>query len=355
MCEGVEYDPDSLVESTIAAGKMEAEKTGFVMFQKTIDLRNVSGRIFVHARVIAESLGCSVEWDGNTRTVIINSENAVIVSEQSGNLPPRVALDRSGIAEAKLAKYKATEDELVRLVNEARLNRGLSSLEQDEKLTKAARIQAKYMADNQNENCTDSEIQKIVNENFGQITWINVAKNIGGKTTGEIMKSLTNIYSSKNTKIGIGGAVDKNGKLYWICISVKPFDDAEKTRLEDEVLRLINEERTKNGLNPVVKNDGLAEVARMKAQDNVDNNNRTHKSIKYGYPDEMLKNIIGISANVGENLADGATPYDIFNSWMNSEAHKKNILNPKGKETGIGIALMENGLLYCSFMIMWKY
>ena len=176
-----------------------------------------------------------------------------------------------------------------------------------------------------------------------------------GWTPNEIIKSLTNIYSSQNTKIGIGGAIDKNGKLYWICISVKPFDDYEKTILEDEVLRLINEERTKNGLNPVSKNDELAMVAHIKAQDNVDISTRSYKSVTYGYPDEMLKDITGISANIGENLADGATPLDILNSWMNSAEHKKNILSHKVEEVGIGIALMDNGLLYCSLMTIWKY
>lgn len=39
-----------------------------------VDPINVNGRIMVPVRAIAETLGCSVEWNGDTQTVMINSK-----------------------------------------------------------------------------------------------------------------------------------------------------------------------------------------------------------------------------------------------------------------------------------------
>ncbi len=35
----------------------------------------INGRTLVPARFIAESIGCSVDWDSNTRTAVINTGN----------------------------------------------------------------------------------------------------------------------------------------------------------------------------------------------------------------------------------------------------------------------------------------
>lgn len=353
VCEGVECDPDTMVESTIAAGKMQAKKTGSVVFQKSIELRSVNGRTFVHARLIAESLGCKVEWDGAARTVVIISENAEIVSEQHDNLPARVKLDRSGIAEAKSARYKATEDELVKLLNEAQIRKGQSALKQDERLTRIARIKAQTLAKDGYEAYRDIDLKKMFNESIGQITSYSCNFVSDKNTSDEVIQIWQNAVGFpliESTLIGVGGAMDTSGRFHWVYVSVAPFGDAEKTTLEDEVLRLINDERTKNGLSPVVKNADLAKVARIKAQDNVDNNNLSHKSVTYGYPDQMFNDITGISVCIGENLAVGVEPYNIFKAWMDSPGHKAHMLDPKIIEAGVGIALMEDGKLYCSFM-----
>jgi uncharacterized protein YkwD len=45
---------------------------------------------------------------------------------------------------------------------------------------------------------------------------------------------------------------------------------------------------------------------------------------------------------IGENIAWGtlwlATPRAIVTSWMNSPGHRANILNPRFRDTGIGIS-----------------
>jgi uncharacterized protein YkwD len=39
----------------------------------------------------------------------------------------------------------------------------------------------------------------------------------------------------------------------------------------------------------------------------------------------------------GENIAKGQqSPEDVMNAWMNSDGHRKNILNPDFTEIGVG-------------------
>ncbi|MCL2775091.1 MAG: stalk domain-containing protein [Oscillospiraceae bacterium] len=349
-CEGTEYDPDTLVESTVVAGKMEAKKIGTVMFQKSIELRNVSGRTFVQARVVAESLGCKVDWDESTKTVIIDSENAVIVSDQQGDLPSKVTLDRSGIAEVRAAKYKATEDELANSLNEARVRNGLPALEKDEKLTEAARLKATEMAENHVTDYPD-DIKEFIEANYGQFTAYSCNYAIGIATAAEVMDKWQNsLYNlNKNvTLIGVGVAMAADGTMYWTCIRVKPFGDSEKTALEDEVLRLINAERIENGLNPVIKNNDLAKVARMKAQNNVDNSNYSHESVTYGSAEEMVEKYAKNVKFSGENLELGSgTPEKVvLVSWWNSPGHKSIMMGKDSNCAGVGVAMTDDGDYY---------
>lgn len=50
---------------------------------------------------------------------------------------------------------------------------------------------------------------------------------------------------------------------------------------------------------------------------------------------------------MGENIAMGYNDIDsVVNGWMNSQGHRKNILNPKYNKAGFGYAKMPNGSPY---------
>lgn len=104
-----------------------------------------------------------------------------------------------------------------------------------------------------------------------------------------------------------------------------------------EVLDLVNQERDKQGLNPVMLNSELNHVATLKAMDMRDNNYFDHNSRTYGTPFEMLQNF-GIHYNyAGENIAAGQkTSEQVMNDWMNSSGHRANILNKNYTHLGVG-------------------
>lgn len=112
---------------------------------------------------------------------------------------------------------------------------------------------------------------------------------------------------------------------------------------EARILELVNAERQKQGASPLKANNQVASLARAKSQDMVDNNYFSHQSPTYGSPFDMLKNG-GVSyMYAGENIAMNQTVDGAFKAWMNSEGHRKNILNPNFTELGVGIAPKGNG------------
>ena len=116
-----------------------------------------------------------------------------------------------------------------------------------------------------------------------------------------------------------------------------PTADVSVTAYEQEVIRLVNEIRTENGLKPLTYDWELGRVARYKSQDMKDNRYFAHNSPVYGTPFQMIRNF-GISfRSAGENIARGyATPQAVVNGWMNSSGHRANILNANYTKIGVG-------------------
>ncbi len=117
-----------------------------------------------------------------------------------------------------------------------------------------------------------------------------------------------------------------------------PDISAVKT-VEDEVVRLVNIERSKNGLQALKSNWQLARCARYKSQDMINKNYFAHNSPTYGTPFDMMKAFGLKYSAAGENIAKGQrTAQEVVNAWMNSPGHRANILSPAYQEIGVGLA-----------------
>lgn len=116
-----------------------------------------------------------------------------------------------------------------------------------------------------------------------------------------------------------------------------PVNNGTLSAFQNKVAELVNQERAKEGLQPLVVKMDLTNVAQVKAEDMAKNKYFSHTSPTYGSPFEMMKKF-GINYSyAGENIAMGyTTPESVMEGWMNSPGHKKNILNPNFKEIGIG-------------------
>lgn len=118
--------------------------------------------------------------------------------------------------------------------------------------------------------------------------------------------------------------------------------------LSEQLLRLINMERTLADLDSIEWDEGLAGVARGYAC-------RMIEGRFFGHIDPQTKTgpnhrltIAGYEFNVmGENLAVGqTTAVEVLDGWMASPSHRDNILSPEWTRIGIGVRTNENGILH---------
>lgn len=116
----------------------------------------------------------------------------------------------------------------------------------------------------------------------------------------------------------------------------KPTENATSSEAE-AVLKLVNEERSKQGLKSLKLSTTLTSIATTKSKDMAVNNYFSHTSPTYGSPFEMLQHFGVTYRSAGENIAAGQkTPQEVMNAWMNSSGHRANILNSSYTELGVG-------------------
>jgi uncharacterized protein YkwD len=112
-------------------------------------------------------------------------------------------------------------------------------------------------------------------------------------------------------------------------------------------LCLVNRERAAHGERPLRPNARLGRAAQAHTQSMVEENYFEHVGPRGQTPLQRMRSVGYISSSrsgyeVGENIAWGtlwlSSPRAIVASWMASPGHRANILDPRYRETGIGIA-----------------
>lgn len=116
---------------------------------------------------------------------------------------------------------------------------------------------------------------------------------------------------------------------------------------EQEVFKLVNQERAKAGLQKLTYNYNVAKTARAKSQDMINKNYFAHQSPTYGSPFNQMEQAGIRFSSAAENIAKGQrTPAEVMKSWMNSPGHRANILSKTITQIGVGCAKAKNGTLY---------
>lgn len=103
----------------------------------------------------------------------------------------------------------------------------------------------------------------------------------------------------------------------------------------NEVFRLTNIERVKEGLPEFKKTSGLDDAANIRAWEVLVDYSHTRPD---GRKFSTVLTETGIKwRSCGENIAAGqSTPEEVVNAWMNSPGHRANILNPDYEYLGVG-------------------
>ena len=116
----------------------------------------------------------------------------------------------------------------------------------------------------------------------------------------------------------------------------------DESSYADEVIRLVNEERKKAGLNPLEKNEKMMSAAAVRAEEINEVFGHTRPN---GKACKTVLEELGYEGDyAGENIAGGQkTPEKAVQAWLNSEGHRNNALNPNAKYTGVGFLHKVNG------------
>jgi uncharacterized YkwD family protein len=121
-------------------------------------------------------------------------------------------------------------------------------------------------------------------------------------------------------------------------VSTIQVQSVTPTAEELKMINLVNQESQKAGLQPLVIDNRLVYLARLKSQDMIDYDYFDHTSPTYGEPSRMIS-IAGIPyLCAGENLAGAYRVEIAHNGLMNSPGHRANILHPDFTHIGVGAA-----------------
>lgn len=112
---------------------------------------------------------------------------------------------------------------------------------------------------------------------------------------------------------------------------------------QQEILDLVNLDRTRYGLSSLTLNPTLNLAALAKAEDMLSNKYFAHTSPSGATPWYWFKTMGYQYTYAGENLAEGYTDAgDLEKSWMSSPTHRANILSPYYSEVGLAIVSYNN-------------
>lgn len=108
---------------------------------------------------------------------------------------------------------------------------------------------------------------------------------------------------------------------------------------EKEIISLVNKERKKYKLPPLILDKALTYTAYFKSKDMATLNYFNHNGGTYGTWSNLIESNSGRNIRYsGENIAYGqTTPEEVMTAWIKSPGHRANILNNDYKYIGVGV------------------
>ena len=106
---------------------------------------------------------------------------------------------------------------------------------------------------------------------------------------------------------------------------------------ETQMLALINRDRKRAGVGPVVRDDKLTAIARAHTRDMVEHDFVAHTSPRTGSPGDRVRRA-GLAPTLSsENVGRAYTAEEAEQGFMSSPGHRANIVDPRPTRVGIGI------------------
>lgn len=134
---------------------------------------------------------------------------------------------------------------------------------------------------------------------------------------------------------------------------------AEAGKMERLIFETLNQKRIEKGLSPLSWSEDMAKVARQHSFNMAELKFFSHVG-KDGLLVSDRADALGFSnwRAIGENIAYNQgfeNPAEFAcERWLLSPSHKNNILSREWKETGVGVAIAENGVYYFTQVFVYR-
>ena len=348
---------------------------------------NIAGNNYFKLRDIGTLVGFDVEWNGETQTVEISTERtalstAGIKDEAVSGASAKVTDQKITIdgKQASMTAYQISGNNYVKLRDIGKqIDFGVSY----DAATESVRIDtdAPYTESTTPAsgsaitkwNKTMSEFNQAMTDcNWRPGKYLETAKKyapvITGKAAGTVEDVIAALDAMKGAPVdAVSFEDDRTVNHFWADelrkalgqdISGENSDTGNETNIssvsdetlrawEDEMLNLVNEERTVRGLESVVFNEKLQEMARVRAEEITVRFSHDRPS---GTPYDLLDEVgIPVKNFKTENIIQGttsSTPSSLMNTFMQSQGHRAWILSDEVNAIGIALTQNQYGQIY---------
>jgi len=145
------------------------------------------------------------------------------------------------------------------------------------------------------------------------------------------------VVIAQDAALDVNGLLAKRPGEPALRFAMPVTDMSADADAEKQLLDLLNAERAKRGLQPLVADAKLTQVARQHSEEMLKLHYFAHESQATGSPFDRMGRA-GIRYRVaGENLAFAPNPERAHTGLMNSPEHRANILRPEFRKVGIGV------------------
>ena len=346
---------------------------------------NIADNNYFKLRDIGTLVGFGVEWNGETQTVEISTVRTTPSTEGISDTAVSGAVAKisdqkitvDGV-QVSMTAYQIGGNNYVKLRDIGKqVNFGVGydnatasvRIDTDAPYTESTTASSSAIT---RWNSTMAEFnQAMIDCDWDKSQYLTIAKQyapvITGKASGTVEDVIAALDAMKGAPVDAVSFDDNPVNMFWANelrkalgqdISSENSDNGSETNTssvseetlcawEDEMLNLVNEERTVQGLEPVVSNEKLKEVARIRAEEiTVQFSHNRPSGTKYDLLDEVG---IPVKNYKTENIIQGttsSTPSSLMNTFMKSQGHRAWILSDEVNAVGIALTQNQYGQIY---------
>jgi uncharacterized protein YkwD len=249
--------------------------------------------------------------------------------------------------------------ELLDLINRERREAGSPPLRLSTPLTRAAQEHAEEIARKGSPRLEAGPAgamrKRIERAGYDAHAWVESLSVTPGDAEAAIRswkrndpQTFRKLLSAEHRDLGIGLERLRGTPLYVFLFAVPQGDyftreteglrDMERVRAE--ILARVNEARRKAGVKALRSDSRLDRAAQRHAEDMLARGFFAHESPEDKTVRERAKAAGYDWRTIGENIAEGQFTVDeVMTTWLNSPGHRRNILDPRFEELGVGLAL----------------